>query len=350
MTGYVETVCMRKRTWGSFLQPDPSLAGVQGLHELLRIPILSGHRADLAAFAGASPTLDQIAARIASIDLAYEDQCSTQHYVDLFMCVERGHTELSRIVDVGVFMGGSATLFAGCAEPMGLELDLVDVSQTYLQFAFERIRRTFPEAVGSVRMFHGDLPTYVHTVLAEDASARALIHHDGAHDFNQVVKDLSSLSFARDRIYGLAIQDTHLRGDIKNFNFVDAAVYGVFGFDVQHEPLGARYDDQNMVTSPNQWNRNYFLPDTYEGMFIPFSGLEFTYPHPSMTLEEFLPTRAAAARYPAQGRGSAALRWLQRQRRGPLHGKVAAARSALRRGGIPELVRSTQRWVRRRRS
>lgn len=141
-------------------------------------------------------------------------------------------------------------------------------------------------------MFHGDLPTYVRHVLLEEPQVRAMIHHDGAHDFNQVVKDLSSLYFVRDQVHSLAMQDTHLRGEIKWFNFVDAAVYAMFG-DVKSEPVGARYPEELGLSTPNQWNGNYFLPDTPEGMYIPFSGIEFKYPHPTMDLDSFLPSKTA---------------------------------------------------------
>jgi hypothetical protein len=295
MTDYVATVAMHEDTWGTFLEPDPAVEGAENLHETLGIPILSGHHADLTAFKGRNTVFDRIASRSKEVDLAYEDQCSAQHYYDVFGCVEREHGALTRLVDVGVFMGGSAAVLAGCVEPMGLELDLVDVNPVFLQFARERVRRMFPRAMTRVRMFHGDLPTYVANVLRAEPGTSALIHHDGAHDFNQVVKDLSSLYFARDRIHGVALQDTHLRGDISYFNFVDAAVYAMFGVGVKYEALGARYPQDSPVTHPNQWNGNYFLGDTPEGMFVPFDGVEWKYPHPSMELEAFLPVKVAPA-------------------------------------------------------
>lgn len=286
---------MHEKSWGTFLEPEPGLADVENLHEVLGIPILSGHHADLTVFEGRNAVFDRIAARAGDVKLAYEDQCSAQHYFDVFGCVEHEHGALTRLVDVGVFMGGSAAVLAGCVEPMGLELDLVDVNPVYLQFARERVRRIFPRAMTRIRMFRGDLPTYVANVLRGEPQARALIHHDGAHDFNQVVKDLSSLYFARDRIQGVALQDTHLRGLIEHFNFVDAAVYAMFGVDVKYEALGSRYPQNSPVTNPNQWNGNYFLADTPEGMYVPFDGVEWKYPHPTMELDDFLPVKAAPA-------------------------------------------------------
>lgn len=291
VSDYVSTVAVHHDTWGTFLEPDASIADLENPHEVLGIPILSGHHADLKAFAGYNTVFDRIADRVAGVNLAYEDQCSANHYFDVFTRIERDHRQASRIVEVGVFMGGSSTVFAGCVEPMGFELDLVDVNPVYLQFAYERIRRTFPGATPRVRMFYGDLPTYVQKVLLPEASTRAIVHHDGAHDFNQVVKDISSLYYVRDRVHSLAIQDTHLRGLIEHFNFVDAAVYAMFGVDVKYEPVGARYEEGSSVTNPNQWNGNYFLAGMSEGMYIPFEGVEWKYPHPSMDLETFLPVK-----------------------------------------------------------
>lgn len=295
MTNYTATVAMHQRTWGTFLDPDPALEDAENPHEVLGIPILSGHHADLGAFAGRNAVFDRITSRSQDVTLAYEDQCSARHYYDLFGCVEREHGALTRLVDVGVFMGGSATVLAGCVEPMGLELDLVDVNAVFLQFARERVRRTFPRGMSRVRMFHGDLPTYVANVLQHEPGTSALVHHDGAHDFNQVVKDLSSLYFARDRVHGVVLQATHLRGDISYLNFVDAAVYAMFGVGVKYEAVGAKFPRDAPVTNPNRWNGNYFLPETPEGMYIPFDGVEWKYPHPTMELESFLPVKAPPA-------------------------------------------------------
>lgn len=289
---YVTTVAMHRETWGTFIEQDPALVDAEKLHETLGIPILGGHRADLEGFAGHNTVFDRIAARVGAGGLAYEDQGSAKHYFDLFGRAEAHHQELTRLVDVGVFMGGSSVVLAGCVEPMGLELDLVDVNHAYLQFTYERLRRIFPGAMARVRMFHGDLPTYVEKVLLEESPVRAMIHHDGAHAFGQVVKDLSALHFARDRVHSLALKGTHLRGDIVHSNFVDAAAYAVFGADVKYEPLGAEFTPDAPVTNPDQWAGNYFLPGRPEGMYITFGGLDWKYPHRTMTLDAFLPAKA----------------------------------------------------------
>jgi hypothetical protein len=277
---------------GSFIEPMPELSDIKEVAAHLNLKVYSGFRAPLEHFAGQNRVFDSIAERIANTPIRCEDQCSAQHYADLFEVV-RGHFgRINRVVEVGVFMGGASTLLAGCLVPMDLTLDLVDISREYLLFTYERIHRTFPEAADRVRLFHGDLPTYVHQVLGNDADCSALVHHDGAHDFQQVVKDLSSLYYVRDRVRGLMIQDTHLRGRIEYCNFVDAAVYAVFGFDMKCQPLGQRYGEGHAALEPNRYQGNYFLPNTAEGAFIPFAANTFKYPHPSMKLEEFLPKAA----------------------------------------------------------
>lgn len=328
MTGEADGVARSDGLWGTFLIPDQALSESENLHEALDVSIKSGYRADLTAFAGMNAVFDNIATAIGRADVAYEDQCSAQHYFDIFGCVKRFQKfasdkpaprggvrklirgrasargtpsafsagEVQRVVDVGVFMGGSAAVFAGCLEPMNLELDLVDVNQTYLQFTYERLRRIFPGVVSKIRMFYGDLPTYVRNVLLAEDATRTFVHHDGSHDFCQVVKDLGSLYFARDRVHSLAIQDTHLRcSNVDFFNFVDSAVYAIFGAGVSYDPLGSRYDSDSPMTNPNQYEGNYFLAGQSEGMYIPFARNKFKYPHPMMSLEAFLPPQARIA-------------------------------------------------------
>ena len=277
---------------GSFLQPSSELEHVEDLALELGLTIYSGYRAPIENFRGENRIFDAIIDGMRATTLRCEDQCSPQHYFDLFEVVRAHVGRIDRLVEVGVFMGGSASILAGCLTAMDLTLDLVDISPKYLLFTYERIRRTFPEAAKRVRLFQGDLPTYVHDVLIHESATSALVHHDGAHDFNQVVKDLSSLYFVRDKVKSLAIQDTHLRGKIDMFNFVDAALYAVFGFEVACQPLGIRYPEGHMAVEPNQYQGNYFLPGAAEGACISFAANTFKYPHRSMKLEEFLPRRS----------------------------------------------------------
>jgi hypothetical protein len=70
---------------------------------------------------------------------------------------------------------------------------------------------------------------------------------------------------------------------------VDAAIYGVFVFDLKFKPIGSVYSpDDTTRTTPNKYEGNYFLPNAAEGWFIPFEGNTFKYPHPSIPLKTFV--------------------------------------------------------------
>lgn len=276
---------------GRFIMPDMDLETMANPNDKLGMTIFSGYRALNRAepFLGKNRLFDDIVAKVTALKLPYEDQCSAQYYFDLVSALRNASGEFERVVEVGCYMGGSASIIAGCAERLDYDFDIVDISESALLFAYERIRRVFPEAAKRVRLFHGTLPQYVAKSLEEGDRARLLVHHDGAHDFTQVTKDLSSLSFLRDRLHSLIIQDTHLRGSIEFCNFVDMAVYAVFGTDVAYLSIGSAYSAmQTELMNPNRFQGNYFMPDVPEGIVIPMSGNSFKYPHPMLTLESFL--------------------------------------------------------------
>ena len=282
---------MTTTAWG-FIQPRASLADlpVEAIHQELAISIKGGHRASFDSFRGANKVFDDIAARAGTFSVGYEDQCSAKYYFDLFDCLRSCYGEIDRVVEVGVFMGGASVILAGCGEKLDFELDLVDVNPRFLLFSYERIRRTFPEQARRVRLFLGDLPTYVRDVLLQEPNVTAMVQHDGSHEFNQVVRDLGSLHYAHPRIHSLAIQDTHLRGLPHQLNFVDAAVCAVFGFEAVFAPLGTSYSEYDHdVTTPNRFEGNYFLPGRPEGMYLTMAANTFHYPHPAISLESFLP-------------------------------------------------------------
>lgn len=272
---------------GQFITTDPTLADSEAPHEQLGITIYSGYQAMQAApqFAGHSRIFDQIADRLQSINMPYEDQCSIDYYFDLVRVLRDLNGEYDRVVEVGVFMGGASSVIAGCSGKFDFDLDLVDISAEFLRFSYERIRRTFPEAAGRVRLFHGDVPSYVREVMLKEGAMRSIVHHDGAHDFNQVTTDLTALSFARDRIHTIIAQDTHLRGTLEHMNFVDLALTAMFGSDFNYMPIGKVYNTGDSRTGPNKYQGNYFLPGVAEGMVLPLAMNGFHYPHPSTTFE-----------------------------------------------------------------
>jgi hypothetical protein len=286
--------------WAAFIEPDRSIQNHPSPHEPLSVPIFSGYRA-YDALVGSpqaqdDPLLKEIVDRVTTSPVKAEEQCSAKYYADVYNVLKVLAGQYNRVAEVGVFMGGSSVLLARLAVEFDFQLDLVDISPNYLRFTYERIRRTFPEAIDRVRIFNGGVPEYVKTVLLEDPESVSLVHHDGAHDFNQVVRDLSALSFVKERLHSVILQDTHLRGRAKYMNFVDAAVYAVFGPQMQFAPIGAQYSDEHTdMLTPNPYQGNYFLPGRPEGMFLPMDANVFEYPHPSLKIEEFLDPKTPGA-------------------------------------------------------
>ncbi len=280
-------------TFGTFIAPDAGLETLKDPNEKLNVPVYSGHKAirNGINFLGRNRIFDDIYQRTKRYRGAYEDQCSIDYYFDLVTTMRDFAGEYDRVVEVGVYMGGASSVFAGCSEWFDFDIDMVDIDANCLRYAHERIRRMYPEAAGRVRLFHGDLPTYVEKVMTHDPK-RVVVHHDGAHDFNQVVKDLAALSYVQDRLHAVICQDTHLRGTIEEMNFVDMALYAVFGLDLNYAPIGAVYEEHDPRTSPNQWQGNYFTPGAHEGFVLPMSMNSFHYPHPSLRLEALLPKAA----------------------------------------------------------
>ncbi len=277
---------------GQFITPDSSLEHSSAPHEDLSLPIYSGYQAIKAAdpFLGRFRIFDELVERVRSFNVAYEDQCSIDYYFDIVRTLRDLNGEYDRVVEVGVFMGGASVMLAGCSGRFDFDLDLVDIHDGFLRFTYERIRRCFPEAAHRVRLFHGDLPAYVREVMLPEAAAgptgKSLVHHDGAHDFNQVVKDLSALSFVRDQLHSIIAQDTHLRGDLAHMNFVDMALAAVFGTGLTFVPIGKIYNEHDSRTNPNRYQGNYFRPGMAEGMVVPMGANRFLYPHPKARFEE----------------------------------------------------------------
>lgn len=276
---------------GRFIDPDPSLQDLDDPLKAVGHGCWGTHRAidHMAPFLGRDALFDQIVGRIRAQTLPYEDLCSAKYYADVFSALRGPFAGIRRVVEAGVYMGGASAIFAGALPALDYDLDLVDIDPAFLRFTHERIRRSFPESVHRIRLFHGPLVSYVQQVLVPEATGPVFLHHDAAHDFMQVVKDLSALSFARDKLAAIAIQDTHLRGRIKNYAFVDAALYAVFGNGMAFMPTGTAYPETDtLMTTPNAVQGNYFLPGAPEGMILPMAQNQFRYPHPAMTLDEFV--------------------------------------------------------------
>lgn len=283
-------------TFGTFIAPDETLHDVADPAAALGVHIHSGYqtRGQMGGMLGQNRIFDRIAGKVRALSLAYEDQCSAQYYYDIVCTLRDYNGQFDRVVEVGVYMGGSTAYLAGCIEAFDFDLDLVDVCPHFLRFAYERVRRMFPEAARRIRLFHGDVPSYVRHVLLEERGRRNIVHHDGAHDFNQVVKDLAALSFAREDLVALIAQDTHLRGTPEYMNFVDMALYAVFGTELNYASIGAAYHGDSVMTRPNEFQGNYFMSGVAEGVVLPIAANHFHYPHPALGAEHFLPPRREA--------------------------------------------------------
>ena len=277
-------------TFGTFVQPDVAREQVDDPVNFLGLEIYSGYRASTVSdhLLGHNSIFDALQSHAAKADFPYEDQCSAQYYFDLVRTLRDLNGEYNRVVEVGVFMGGSSSILAGCTQHFDFDLDLVDISLPFLQVSYERIRRLYPQHTGRIRLFHGDLPSYVRHEL-DSPPGKYIVHHDGAHDFNQVVKDMSSLYFIRERICAIIAQDTHLRGAVSAMNFVDMAMYAVFGLDLQYASIGTIYSEHDSRTAPNIYQGNYFFPGAAEGFVVPMKMNTFKYPHPHMSMDELLP-------------------------------------------------------------
>jgi hypothetical protein len=278
-------------TFGTFIQPDENARNTADLATLLEVPIYSGYRAisEASNFSGRNRIFDRIVDRLRALDFNYEDQCSAQYYYDVVRTLRDMNGQFDRVVEVGVYLGGSSSFLAGCIEPFDFDLDLVDINPAFLRFAHERVRRMYPHAVERIRLFHGDLPSYVRHVMRREDGHSTIVHHDGAHDFNQVVKDMASLYYVREQLLAVIAQDTHLRGDIKHMNFVDLALNAVFGTDLKYAAIGASYPENHHLTLPNPYQGNYFMPNAAEGVVLPMSVNRFHYPHPNHSIDDFLP-------------------------------------------------------------
>ncbi|NIJ20977.1 hypothetical protein FHS95_002669 [Sphingomonas naasensis] len=285
-------------SFGTFIAPYETAQDIAALEARLQGHIGCGYRAvwGSRAFLGQNRIYDRIVAKIESLDLAYEDQCSTEYYFDLVRTLRDFNGQFDRVVEVGVFMGGSTAYLAGCAEPFDFDIDLVDVSASYLRFAYERARRMYPEAAKRIRLFHGDLPTYVREVMLAETDRRSIVHHDGCHEFNQVVKDMGALSYVQQSLLAVIAQDTHLRGSAKYLNFVDLALYAVFGTDLKFAPIGKVLGEHDPLTRPDQYHGNFFMAGAPEGLVLPMAANRFVYPHPAHKLEDLLPSEAEIAK------------------------------------------------------
>ena len=282
--------------FSGFIEPDRELESLEDLSATLNIPVMSGYQAtrDATGLIHQNKIFDRIVAKQLQLDLKYEDQCSARYYFDVVRTLRDFNGQFDRVAEVGVYMGGASSFLAGCMEPFDFDLDMIDINPGHLRFAYERVRRLYPESAKRIRLFHGDVPTYVRRVMMKETGHAYIVHHDGSHDFNQVVPDMCALSYVKDDLFAVIVQDTHLRGVDGAMRFVDLALYAVFGADLKYAPIGTTYAQGDYRTKPNQWGGNYFMPDMPEGMVLPMTVNEFRFPHPDANIDVYLPPEAPA--------------------------------------------------------
>ncbi len=108
---------------------------------------------------------------------------------------------------------------------------------------------------------------------------------------------MASLYYVRENLLAVIAQDMHLRGAAKAMNFVDMALYAVFGTDLKFAPIGAVFGEHDPLTQPDSYFGNYFMPGVAEGVVLPMASNRFVYPHPAQQLDDLLPTEEEIAQF-----------------------------------------------------
>ena len=281
---YIQTE-RRGDTWGTFLNfPHPEEMSMKAAVEKT---FQSGQRHDYLSLRGENRVFDEYALIIAGSDFPAEDQCSEIWYFDVFLHFLKNFGKTRHLVEVGCYTGGSACWLYVASRLFGFSYDLVDVNRAYLSYTKARLEAVFGEIGPNVRFFHGDLSTWVEHVGLVEKPSDLTVHHDGSHTFNECLIDFASLSFLRDQLLHLIVQDTDLRSArLHSYIFVDSALHAVFG-DYSFTPIGA----QRVDSGPLMWDaRIYFDPARSEGQILDMQNVEFRYPHRDVQARDFFST------------------------------------------------------------
>lgn len=271
----------RTPTWGKFIDDfafaEESLARVAA-------KLQSAHMHRYESVLGQDQFFDEFALAMNQSTMRAEDQCTEQWYFDIFQHFSRQFARTRHVVELGCFTGGSTRWLYVASRIFDFTLDIVDANLDLLAAARARVIDACGEIGPGVRFFHGDLCTYVRDVALQERRPATTIHHDGPHSFHECLQDFGALSFIRDTLTHLIVQDTNLRSaEINHYSFVDLAAYAVFGLDHPAQPIGRRLK----VDAP-VWNaRIYFEDREPEGKVIPIQEVTFRYPHPSVTAEDY---------------------------------------------------------------
>lgn len=268
-------------TWGKFVTDfgfeAQALDIVGGL-------LQSRHRHNYSSVAGLNDVFDEYVAVMNASRMAAEDQCTERWYYDVFTHFLSAAGETRHVVEVGCFTGSSSRWLYVASRLCNFTLDIVDANINFLAYARARMIETFGELADNVRFFHGDVPTYVRNAAIPEQRSRVSFHHDGAHTFNECLQDFASMSFIKDNLKHVIIQDTNHRSAVMDYYaFVDMAAYAVFGLDCPYRPIGQKLSVSNPVFDA----KIYFEDSEPEGKIIDISKANFRVPHRSVTADEF---------------------------------------------------------------
>ena len=274
--------------WGMFIEPDLDLANYTDPNLKYGFDAEDNSKSDLSQVTVTDPVLIQIISKIVlqKNTITTADQCTAQYYLDLYNVLKLQAHEFQKIVEVGPHLGDLSLLFAGSLDSTEATLDLVDIDVKRLRYAYERVRRAFPAAVTKVRLFFGDLPTYIDKVLKK-SDQKTVVHYKGSYAFNDVIRDIGSLSYVKQKILSVIVHNTNLRStDISEFAFADVALFSIFGEQIKYLHLGEILKQDEM--QDNAAKKLYYLANYFEGLFIPLLHNEFHYPHSNECLDNFL--------------------------------------------------------------
>lgn len=277
---------IKNPAWGTFIEPDHDLSHYTNPNEKYHLTSRERHHLNFNQFLNQDKFFDELIEKVKTekSSITTSNQCTNKYYYELHQLIKFQQNSINTLVEVGPQLGDLSLFLASCIESSGINLDLVDTNLENLRYAYERIFRVFPHIISKVRLFFGDLPKYTQCVLMNSAN-KNFIHYKGSHSFNDIIRDIGSLSYVKDKIPHLVIHDTHLRSlDMHEFAFADAALFSLFGKEIQCLPLGEIMAEEIYLPQSS----HYLAKNQVEGFYIPLMQNKFHSPHPIEVLDNFI--------------------------------------------------------------
>ncbi len=268
--------------WGEFISPNSSYEERQTKNQTRIKP-------DLSKLATMHPVLDNVISVIRTKGergLEKESYISEKFLLDCFNTVSQYANNLQTLIGVELDASYLACIYAGLLNPLNVKLDLVDSDKNRLLNVYATILQYFPEATNKIRLFFGDLPTYAKKLMTTSMD-KCLVHYNGCYGFNDVIRNLGSLYYVKEKVHAIMAQNTHLRSmNLQDFAFVDIALYALFGHQLQFSILGnILQEDENPESHGME---TFCLKQHAEGLHVPFAHNQFRYPHPIESQDNFL--------------------------------------------------------------